>query len=173
VLSATAAMSSRERRWRRHLTDFRWPWAEYLPGRTATIIYDKFIFLYQIFNTHWTVKCVPFEGSKSYEYIIKQAWEALHVLYTQLPLRLYMFKQRCMLPDTSWIRFRAGRWYSIMQWIYRKESVRDTPSNPHTYSTCTVLPLFGRQTARHCGCPPLVVRDYKTRKNKRIYEHLH
>lgn len=123
------------------------------------------------FSTHSGLQNVfPFEESKSY--IIKQAWEASHVLYTQLPLRLYVFKQRCMLPDTSWIRFQAGQWYSIMQWIYRKESVRDTPSYPRTYSTSTVLPLSARQTARHCGCPPLAVRDYKTRKNKRSYEHL-
>lgn len=167
MLSASAATSSRERRWRRHLTDFRWPWAEYLPGSIASIIRDTCSFLYHIFNTLWTVKCVPFKESKSY--IIKQGWEASHILYTQLPVRLYVFKQRCMLHDTSWIRFRAGQWYtcSIMQWIYRKESVRNTPSYPRTYSTCTVRPLSGRQRAKSCGCPPLVVRHYKTRRNKK------
>ena len=44
-----------------------------------------------------------------------------------------------MLPDIPWIRIRVGWWYSITQWIYRTGSVRDTPSYPHTYSTCNSI----------------------------------
>ena len=81
-----------------------------------------------------------------------------------------------MLPDIPWIRIRVGWWYSITQWIYRTGSVRDTPSYPHTYSTCNSI-AFVWPTRQQGTLAVLLslfreIKHNKTWRNKRRYVRL-